>query len=368
MRIARRTIKGLMRSSGVALILAFLGGLGFQALSLPHGAKAIDGVPREALPRIYTNEEYINDLIRPPAFDISDVRRVFQIVLEGLPEKVNVYPTENYYYFYFYHDGVKYAGNIRLDVDMRDRGEVIFVYFKASTDWKDDDDTFQAIFTSADGIKVDKLDELSYRVTSKGKSVVFQLNDLTDVAPPPGTLAASEKYLGPVFDESGIRFFLVFNEETRKFLFVLDDTAGVADKFITSTVSDSIVIGRRTGFAFYRDPELKRRVLVAVYGPNTSVNNYLDGPFDQLPDNFLKGDELKKAILAASPEYKGQIDRFGNFPGGEERYLISPYRHYYDEDDLAEIAGCTKQEKPKLVLACFAAEAEEGPEDDGQPR
>ena len=43
-----------------------------------------------------------------------------------LPERVQVYPTENYYYFRFIHDGVRYVGNIRLAAANRDRGEVQF--------------------------------------------------------------------------------------------------------------------------------------------------------------------------------------------------------------------------------------------------
>ena len=48
---------------------------------------------------------------------IDDIKAVFRLVFKSLPDKVKVYPTENYYYFYFYHDGVKYAGNFRFDVE-----------------------------------------------------------------------------------------------------------------------------------------------------------------------------------------------------------------------------------------------------------
>ena len=59
-----------------------------------------------------------------------------------------------------------------------------------------------------------------------------------------------------------------------------------------------VLIGRRSGFAFFKDIALHRKLLVGVYAGNIDVNNYLDGPFDQLPDNFLEGDELRPAILA----------------------------------------------------------------------
>ena len=53
---------------------------------------------------------------------------VFGFVMSKLPERVTVYPTENYYYFGFMHDGIRYAGNIRLDASNRDEGKVIFAY------------------------------------------------------------------------------------------------------------------------------------------------------------------------------------------------------------------------------------------------
>jgi hypothetical protein len=44
---------------------------------------------------------------------------------------------------------------------------------------------------------------------------VFELNDLSNVKPPPGAFGPDEAYLGPVFDESAIRFFLVFNRKLK---------------------------------------------------------------------------------------------------------------------------------------------------------
>ena len=31
------------------------------------------------------------------------------------------------------------------------------------------------------------------------------------------------------------------------------------------------------------------------------ANNYFDGPFDQLPDNFIAGEALRDAILSVRP-------------------------------------------------------------------
>ena len=56
-------------------------------------------------------------------------------MLKNLPERVQVYPTENYFYFRFTQNGVVYAGNIRLAAADRDQGKVNFAYSEQPTDW-----------------------------------------------------------------------------------------------------------------------------------------------------------------------------------------------------------------------------------------
>ena len=63
---------------------------------------------------------------------------VFGFVLGSLPERVSVYPTENYYYFGFVHGGVPYVGNIRLGAADRDAGKVDFGYYRGLCAWHDD--------------------------------------------------------------------------------------------------------------------------------------------------------------------------------------------------------------------------------------
>jgi hypothetical protein len=321
-----------------------------------------------AQPRVYTNQEYLEDAMLKPDIKINDVKAVFRLVFGGLPEKVKVYPTENYYYFYFYYDGVKYAGNFRFDIEDRDRGLVHFNYFKDFTLWQRDETDYSALYGVKDGVEIKKEGELAYEVSFEGKRVLFELNDLSKVRPPEGAVRPDETYLGPIFDESGIRFFLVFHPELKIFMFVLDETAQNPEQFIKSSASESMTIGVRTGFAFYQDKYAKRKILVGVNQTNTAVNNYFDGPFDQLPDNFIKGNALHDAIIAASPEMKGHIDRFGNSPGGETRYLIAPYLQYTDEEDLAMIEQCTSEEKPPIYYNCFSfiglGEGDDG--DDGE--
>ena len=102
--------------------------------------------------------------------------------------------------------------------------------------------------------------------------------------------------------------------------------------------SAPIQIGKRTGFAFY--PFDGRKILVGVDERQSRLNTYLDGPFDQLPENFIEGEALREAILAADPSVKGKIDRLGNFADGLGRYLIHPYLLYRQAGDLAVFARC----------------------------
>jgi hypothetical protein len=61
------------------------------------------------------------------------------------------------------------------------------------------------------------------------KSVVFALNDLSQVKPPAAALALNDQFIGPVFDETAIRFFLVFNTKLKLFHYILDETVKPAD-------------------------------------------------------------------------------------------------------------------------------------------
>jgi hypothetical protein len=274
---------------------------------------------------------------------------------------VKVYPTENYYYFGFMHNGIRYAGNIRLDASNRDDGKADFAYFEDTSQWYDDSDIKHLVLDGSRGVTVEKVERLVYRLTFQGKSVLFALNDLSQVKPPAGALGPDEKYLGPIFDESAIRFFLVFNTRLRIFHYVLDETEKVGDAFFSPKKSDRILIGKRTGFAFYKDHRLSRKILIGAFEGNMRANNYFDGPFDQLPDNFVEGDSLRQAILAVQPALKGQIDRFGSAPDGGIRFMIGPYMPYQAITDLDSIHACAlKRQKQPDYHRCFVTDDESG--------
>jgi hypothetical protein len=318
-------------------------------------------------PRLTTHESFVDDVLRPTELPLADPVAMFAYVLGALPERVKVYPTENYYYFSFIHKKVRYAGNIRLDAMDRDQGKVHFAYYEDLAEWKDESPVTHVVLDMTNGVAVEKLDRLLYRISYRDKTVVFALNDLSRVVPPATAIGPDEKYIGPIFDDSAIRFFLVYNTKLKIFHYILDETIEVADQFSPAAATDRILISKRTGFAFYRDHRLDRKILIGVFEGNARVNNYLDGPFDQLPDNFIEGDTLRDIILEVDPSLAGKIDRLGGSPDGADRFLIALYMHYRQEDDLLVFDRCATSKKieARLYYACFVLDPDS---EDGVPK
>jgi len=313
-----------------------------------------------SLPRLFTHQSYVEDVLRKSSLPIDDTKAVFAFVLGSLPDRVKVYPTENYYYFRFVHNGTQYAGNIRLATENRDQGVVHFAFSADFAEWKNEDDVHYKLFGAKDGVTVTKLEPLVYRITYGEKSVVFELNDLSKVVPPATAVGLDERYIGPVFDDSAVRFFLVYNTKLKLFHYILDETIPPTDTLVRATATDRILIGKRTGLAFYRDHKLERKILIGVFEGNARINNYFDGPFDQLPDNFIQGETLRSAIIEVEPALKGRIDRFGASPDGQTRFMISPYLHYRDEEELMIFHNCAENKElaADLYYACFLVEPE----------
>src|SRR5262249_41609222 len=163
-------------------------------------------------------------------------------------------------------------------------------------------------------------------------------------------------FLGPIFDESAIRFFLIFNTKLKIFHYVLDETVKVEDTFFKLSGTDRILIGKRTGFAFYRDHQRERKILIGAYASNSALNNYYDGPFDPLPDNFIRGEELRAAIIASDASAKGKIGRLGHYSDQESRFGIHPYMLYKETRELLRVDRCAKGRIQSAGYArCFVA-------------
>ncbi len=309
-------------------------------------------------PRVSLNQAYVKDVqVESSAVDLGNLMSVFDFIFTSLDDTVTVYPTENYFYFRFYLKGVEWAGNIRLDIIDRDKGAVHFAYFESTNLWAGDGVSSHRTLGPDDGVVLKKVDDLAYDLTFKERTVRFNLNDLSEYPVPEHFLRDNEIYLGPVFDESGIEFHLVHDKELKNFLYVLNESKPVPDKLEALPTAQDIFIGRRTGFAYFRDARKGRKILIGVHDSNVSQNTYFDGPFDQLPDNFLDRKAFRKALKRSFPGLPESIDDFGNFEGGEGRVLINPYKTYSQPTDLVGISDCAaaaKEDGP--YYTCFQSE------------
>ena len=177
--------------------------------------------------KLHTNQEIIEDLLRPNDLDAKNPNAVFEAVFEQLAPKVTVYPTESYYYFRFLLNGIDYAGNIRFDAADQFDGKVHFAYANEYAYWRKPLDPVYKKMGPDDGVKVEQADKFHYKITFKNKTVEFELPDLSNLKPAAGTLRDDEVYLGPSWDESGVQFFLVFNKTAKAFLYLLNETPKV---------------------------------------------------------------------------------------------------------------------------------------------
>ena len=71
------------------------------------------------------------------------------------------------------------SGNIRLGAADRDQGKVNFAYNEQPTDWNADPKNRHAVLGPEQGVTVEKIEPLTYRVTHAAKTVIFALNDLS---------------------------------------------------------------------------------------------------------------------------------------------------------------------------------------------
>ncbi|HEY2293780.1 MAG TPA: hypothetical protein VGM86_24005 [Thermoanaerobaculia bacterium] len=305
--------------------------------------------------KVHFNQELIDSL--GADLDVADPKAVFALVFSQLPDTARVYPTENYYYFSFAAAGQTIAGNLRLDVHDRDQGALHLGYFRYDESGRIQDRTgHDKVLNREDGVTVEKHGAFEYAVTYGGRTVRFLLNDLGMAPPRPSTVGEDEVFVGPVFDESGLAFFLMFSRRERHFFYVLDERRRVPEYF--DAVNDMVLVGRRTGFAFYADRERGRKILIAVHRHNTDRNNYYDGPFDQLPDNYVDQTGIQRYIEEAYPEAKGLVDRYGIYlhqNGG--RLVIMPYARYGEDRELDFALAC-RQEKAAF-LRCITPDMQQ---------
>jgi hypothetical protein len=286
-----------------------------------------------------TNESMINALYNSP-INLSDPIQVFDYVFSHLNDTVQVFPTENYYYFSFFNAGRWIKGNIRLSVKERENGKVWFAYYLFSPYLLNEPpelNTHSKLLGQEDSVFVKKISPLSYSISFKNKVVVFKLNQLDQSPPKKIVLKPWEDYLFKTFDESGTPFLLIFNKRFNKFFWILDIERKIPYQLYPLPVKGSdprLVYDPLSGFVYFRE-EPERYVLIAVNELNARQNTYFDGPFDQLADNF-PNPKLKEYICQAYPQYCGKIDEYGHFLIGKIRVAITTYFTYVSLQEVVD--------------------------------
>jgi hypothetical protein len=304
----------------------------------PSPSNALRVIPNKNRNVLVTNETLIRGLHH--ASQMDDRLSVFRYVFSSMDDEVTVYPTENYYYFEFALGGVLLKGNIGLLAHNRDAGLVSFSYREdyAVTDINHKPLSRELSLTAQDGVYLKKLSDFKYTISFEGKTVIFNLNDIGLAPPRKATLSVDETFVGPSFDESGLQFYLIYNKKCQTLFWILNEDDSVLEQFLSYT--SELLIGRRTEFAFYDDKDNNRKILIGVKESNMIRNTWYDGPFDQLPDNYIKNGsvELQKYIEASYQDAKGEIDKYGIFLDKKDaRIAIIPYVNYSSKDELVKL-------------------------------
>lgn len=294
-------------------------------------------LPALASGTIHNNQHMIESLTSRDKLDNTDVDAVLKTVLDNIPDDIIVYPTEGYYYFWFYHQGNLIRGNLRFSHRLVDKGQVSFAYYydselRGGEGFK----IYHKMYSSADGLILMPLGSRKYQMSFQGSKKIITLNiPVSDYK-----TIADEAFLGNMQDESGVIFALVFNHQLRQFYYLLDEAQSYERYY---ELSPHISVGTRTGFVYFQDNTRSqpRKVLVGVASRNSALNNFYDGPFDQLPDHNLGNTLFKDYVSLVYPFLKGEVDSHGHFLDKDNsRVVINNYIYYRDLKDFRYLEQC----------------------------
>ncbi|MDP1649249.1 MAG: hypothetical protein Q8M01_13755 [Rubrivivax sp.] len=189
--------------------------------------------------------------------DFGDSDSLLRLVLDHVPRHARVYPGGGYYYFSAAVGGQALRGHLGL----RDAGRGLLHLYLRRGDGPHTESRHR-VFGAADGVQVQTTGADRVRVRHGGVSRHFTLHAHARAGAPPPPLDEAETWLSAVADESGLHFHLIFDTSDRGFRYLLDESAGVAERF--DTLAPGLLRGRRTGFVFHQEASPARKLLVAV--------------------------------------------------------------------------------------------------------
>jgi len=296
-------------------------------------------------PYFATNQQIIEGF-SAETVNLENVDSVFWYVFSRLPEQVIVYPSENYYYFCLYVNGRHIWGNIRIAAGYREQGIISFAYFEfAEFTPLTKQFTRSKLYKEKDGLIMEKLDHFTYLVRYEEKEVTFNLHQIPQEPPKLFSLRKDEVFIERTFDESGYQFFLIFNEKDKYFLWILNEAEIVPDVLDPVLDKKDVVVGRRSGFAFWIDEAHdNRKILASIRQHSVTRNDYFDGPFDQLADNYAEEIGISEYMVKAFPALEGRIDKYGYYTDTDRplRVAITTYGTYYTQAQFLQFIELAK--------------------------
>lgn len=273
-------------------------------------------------------------------------------LFQELPKQMMVYPSEGYYYFHMFRAGKKIRGNIRFDERLIKKGKLPIIFLTEFANGEESEELYEVIENGRD-LKIEVLAPGSYELEYKGKKISVSLYDLGADRASFAGLKQDEVYVGPLFDDSAIKFDLVYNNAANTFHYVLNERSGVNENLQMVAGLNNIAIGDRTGFAYFVETD-GRKILIGARKNNVYSNTHYDGPFDQLPDTILDGEQIKTFLETYDKELIGKILPGGWYKDDElSRYAIVPYIGYEDETELYKIAICGLQGSGYELYKCL---------------
>jgi hypothetical protein len=297
---------------------------------------------------IETNESLIE--ASQTSVDVDDAVAVFQHVFSALPWRAIIYPSGNHYYFSFACTRGLVQGNLWLSPELRAAGMIGIAY---SLGVPGRDKTVSVRLGRRQGLYLSAVGQRAWLCYYHWRTVVFALNQGAAAPPAQAHLLPGESWVIPVFDESGLQFQLVFQEEPAHFFWILNQDRPVAEDF--DYVASDIAIGRRTRFAFYIDQRNHRWILVGVDRRNTMENTWYDGPFDQLPvETGAPRHALRQRLEKVYPSVRGQIDDYGRFRLLPQMDVgVMPWTLYDKVEDLMFIVKCKQELSGPAFYSCI---------------
>ena len=302
--------------------------------------------PAQAIEPLLDLHQPLTEAWQATGLDVRNSDAVFAWVFRRLPPEVMVYPTENYFYWRLTVAGREIRGNFRPASGMREQGQISFAY----TEWHEFPDevlepgrlSIARRLGAEDGVTVTCPDGFSCDVSCEGKTVRFRLHQIPQLPPAAGVLGAEERFVSRTWDESGLPFLLCYHTSAKCFFWVLNEEKPVAEVF--TELSPGIHFGRRTGFVFWTDPgHAGREILTAVREASVRRNDYYDGPFDQLADNYAAQVPLRQLVEEAFPPLKGGIDLYGYYTSGPDKGGRVALTSYFSYSTVEQAVDFTRQ-------------------------